>query len=170
MVSTCAQTSPRGFKIIYQQEDMSCMSFPDDCFDLVLIINSILSANDLLNRRMVKDCHRVLQTGGELHGFFPTIFMPLEISTLCPSRLDWQTDGTIDLYKNTFYEHGQKMLQMFYSPLRLRHIFKEVGFKLKNFQVYFFDSDYFQKETERIYGILADSEVFIWEILATLEK
>lgn len=157
-------------KIRYRREDTSALSFEANSIDNVIISNSILSGFDLQNRKMIHQCHRVLKRGGLLCGFFPTIHCALEFSFLDRRFAHWLTDGTIDLSKNSFYEVSQKTSQIFYSPLRLNQIFQEVGFHRKAFEIYFFDDEYFRMESERIYGLPPDSGLYVWEILAVLEK
>lgn len=157
-------------KIIYQKVDTSGMPFENNFFDFILVANSILSGFDLLNRRMIKECHRALKPGQRLYGFFPTILCAYEISYLDQRFAHLQTNGTINVLKNSFYESTQKMEQIFYTPLRLKHIVEEAGFKREKFEIYFFDSDYFMKESERVYGLPKDSGLCGWEILAILQK
>jgi len=68
--------------VIYKKEETSHLSFFDNHFDVVIISNSILSENDLLNRRMLRECYRVLKKGGLLCGLFPSIFVPYEMALL----------------------------------------------------------------------------------------
>jgi len=76
----------------------------------------------------------------------------------------------LDIASNSFYESTQNLRQIFYTPIRLKTIFEEIGFIRRNFEFYFFDNDYFEKENERIYGLPQDSGLCIWEIFTVLEK
>ena len=157
-------------KLVYQEEDTSRMTFARNSFDTVLVVNSILSSNDLLNRRMVQDCFRVLKRGGKLIGFFPTIFAASELANLDTRLARWKSPGIIDEGKNSFFEPAQGMRQLFYTPLRLRQIFHEAGVKRITMEVCFFDSPYFRQESHRIYGLPRGSGLYVWELLVIAEK
>ena len=157
-------------KIKYHIEDTSNLSYEKEKFDLVIISNSILSNSDILNRKMIQECHRVLKPKGKLYGFFPSIYCALDIAHLDTRFSHFMTTGMLNLAKNTFYEKTQGTEQIFYTPLRLNQIFLEASFVRKAFEIQFFDNDYFKKESERVYGLPKDSGLYVWEILAILEK
>ncbi len=157
-------------KIRYWKEDSSALPFQHASFDYVIISNSILSNQDVLNRKMIQECHRVLKRGKPLYGMFPTIYCAAEFTYLDTRFAHWLTDGTIDLTKNSFYEREQKLNQIFYTPLRLKQILQEAGFTRRSFEICFFDNAYFERENEKIYGIPPDSGLSIWEILVSMEK
>jgi SAM-dependent methyltransferase len=157
-------------KVRYQQEDTARLSFSEGSFDVVLIVNSILGAEDALNRAMVQECYRTLRESGRLVGFFPTIFCALEHSYLYPGVQFFRTGGFLSVEDNAFYDKERRTRQLYYSPLRLARICKEAGFTRERFELFFFDSEYARRQTEKIYGIPPDSDLFIWEILAVLKK
>jgi ubiquinone/menaquinone biosynthesis C-methylase UbiE len=157
-------------KIIYKKYD-SCDFYdvPNEYFDMVIIVNSILSENDIINRKILSECYRILKKSGNLIGFFPSVFCIYEISFL-EDKFSHYKDDYINIYKNKFYEKNQKSSQIFYTPLRLNRIFKEAGFKREKFELYFCDSDYFIKENDRIYELGKSSDVCIWEFFVRLIK
>lgn len=157
-------------KVRYQQEDTARLSFSDGSFDVVLVINAILGAEDALNRAMVKECYRTLREGGRFIGFFPTIFCALEHSYLSPRVQFFRTAGFLSVEDNAFYDKERRTRQRYYTPLRLARICKEAGFTRERFEIFFFDSEYAQRRTEKIYGIPPDSDLFLWEVLAVLKK
>ena len=166
-----AQTDFYDGKVIYQVQDTRKTTFPNNKFDMVIISNSIVSGQDLSNRLMVDECYRILKPGGIFVGLFPTILGSCDVALLRDNpKANWLLDGTINLYKNTFYERFQNVTQLFYSPLRLRRIFNESGFRDIEFEICFFDSDFCVKESEKIYGIPADSDIYLWEILVKSKK
>jgi ubiquinone/menaquinone biosynthesis C-methylase UbiE len=59
-------------KITYENEDTSNFSYKEGSFDYIIISNSILSNSDLLNRKMIEECYRVLKKSGFL-GIFHNI-------------------------------------------------------------------------------------------------
>ena len=156
--------------IIYQQEDSGHFSFSDNFFDQIIISNSILSNHDLLNRRIIKECYRVIKRNGNLCGFFPTIFCAFEWAHLDNRYSHFLTNNIINFVKNSLYETTQQCGQIFYTPLRLQQIFNETGFKRKTFEIYFFDNDYFKKENEKIYGLPPDSGLCVYEFFVLMEK
>ena len=108
-----------------------------DKFDYILVVNSVLSGEDKINRSMLAEFYQVLKPDGRLYGFFPTIFWELEVAYLDKSKARWLTDGTIDLSHSALYDEQWKDRQIYYTPLRLNQIFKEIGFKRLSFEIYF---------------------------------
>lgn len=140
-----------------------------DKFDYILIVNSVLSGEDQINRQMISEFYHVLKPGGKLYGFFPTIFWDLEVAYLDKSKAHWLTDGTIDLPDSARYDKKWNDRQIYYTPLRLNRIFKEVGFKRLSFEIHFDDSDMAMANMKKIYD-LDDPDIYDWEILVRLEK
>jgi SAM-dependent methyltransferase len=136
-------------------------------FDYVLVVNSVLSDLDAHNRQMLAEFHRVLKPGGKLYGFFPTVLCGLEILSLPLEQKGQLEIGEIDLISSMLHERKQDCHQIFYMPLRLRRIFKEVGFDRVNFEIFFCESEYFNSKD--IYGI-DDPDICIWEFLVRLHK
>jgi SAM-dependent methyltransferase len=136
-------------------------------FDCVLVVNSVLSDLDAHNRQMLAEFNRVLKPGGKLYGFFPTVFCGVEIDILTLGQNERLENGEIDLIGSTLYERKQDCHQIFYMPLRLKRIFREVGFNRSNFEIFFCESEYFNSKD--IYGI-DDPDICIWEFLVRLQK
>lgn len=138
-------------------------------FDYVIVVNSVLSSNDSVNRQMIGEFYKILKPGGKLYGFFPTIFFELEIACLSESKAHWLTDGSINLPNSAFHEPGYNQHQIFYTPLRLNRIFKEAGFKRLSFEVDFCDSDTLATHMKESYD-LDDSDIYYWHFLVRLER
>jgi SAM-dependent methyltransferase len=138
-------------------------------FDYLLVVNSVLSLEDELNREMLKEFFKVLKPGGKLYGFFPTVFCLLEIAHLYPDKAHWITSGGINIPESASYPPDGKNGQIHYTPLRLNRIFKEVGFKRLSFEIYFGDSDILINALKE-YGGIDDPDICMWEFLVRLEK
>lgn len=136
-------------------------------FDYVLVVNSVLSDVDTHNRQMLAEFHRILKPNGKLYGFFPTVFCGVEIDLLTFGQNKRLNSGEIDLISSTLYEKKQDCYQIFYTPLRLKQIFREIGFNRLNFEIFFCESEYFNSKD--IYGI-DDLDICIWEFLVRLQK
>lgn len=157
-------------KITYTVEDSTQLSFESNWFDYVITSNSVLSSNDLANRRMIQEFYRVLKPSGQLRGLFPSVYFVLEVAYLDTKFSHFITDGFINIAKSTFYEINNNQVQILYTPLRLKEIFEKAGFKRKSFEVYFLDNAYFLAENERIYNITPDSGLCVWEFMVTFLK
>ncbi|MBD2605294.1 class I SAM-dependent methyltransferase [Scytonema hofmannii FACHB-248] len=140
-----------------------------DKFDYVLVVNSVLSNDDVKNRQMLKEFYKVLKPGGRLYGFFLTIFWDLEVAYLSQAKAHWLTDGTINLADSALYDRKWSDRQIFYTPLRLNRIFKEIGFKRLSFEVYLSDSPILVANMKETYDI-DEPDIYPWEFLVRLEK
>lgn len=135
--------------IQYKALNSTCLGFKDE-WDIVIIVNSVLSESDEENRTILKSCYSALKPGGILIGFFPTIFASVDIAHLESTR---ERMAFIDIDKSSFYEEKQNIWQIFYTPLRLRIILKELNFIRDRVEIYFCDSDYFVNHSKEYYGI-----------------
>jgi SAM-dependent methyltransferase len=138
-------------------------------FDYVLVVNSVLSDDDVKNRQMLREFYEVLKPGGRLYGFFPTIFWDLEVAYLSQAKAHWLTDGTINLSDSAIYDRKWNDRQIFYTPLRLNRIFKETGFKRLSFEVYLSDSAISVANLKETYDI-DEPDIFDWVFLVRFEK
>lgn len=138
-------------------------------FDYILVVNSVVSSEDAINRQMLKEFSTVLKPKGKLYGFFPTIFESLEVAYLSTPKALLLTDGSINLPESTFYDTKANVRQIHYTPLRLNKIFKEAGFKKLSFEIYFHDSEILMDEIKELEGI-DDPDICPWEFLVRLEK
>lgn len=152
-------------KISYLAKDSTKLAFRNK-FDAVVIVNSAVSESDAENRKMLRSCWRSLKKGGALVGYFPTIFCAVDIGLIDPQTGIMKR---VCLEKSMFYEEKQKQHQIFYTPLRLRCILKEAGFKLGRMEICFFDSKYFQKEGSNYYG-LGDKDLVIYGLFVVATK
>jgi SAM-dependent methyltransferase len=138
-------------------------------FDYILVVNSVVSGEDAINRQMLKEFYNVLKPRGKVYGFFPTIFECLECAYLYSPKASWLTDGSINLPDSAYYDRERNDRQIHYTPLRLNRIFKEAGFKRLSFEVYFGDSDILMESLKQLEGI-DDPDICGWEFLVRLEK
>ncbi|MFB2917124.1 MULTISPECIES: class I SAM-dependent methyltransferase [Aerosakkonema] len=168
---TNGDTRLKNQQLIFQVADSTKLTeeYPDwkEKFDYVLVVNSVLSAEDDKNRQMIGEFYKVLKPGGRLYGFFPTIFCDLEIAYLIQSKAHWLTDGQLDLARSA--RSDGMWSQIYYTPLRLNRIFKEVGFKRLSFEVVFDDSDIATANLKEILEV-DDPDIYNWEFLVRLEK
>jgi SAM-dependent methyltransferase len=166
-------TSDNEQRFIFLEADSTKLleQHPDwkNKFDYILVVNSVLSEDDIKNRQMLKEFYHVLKPGGKLYGYFPTIFCDLEIAYLSQANSHWLTDGSINLVENAFYYKDINARQIFYTPLRLNRIFKEIGFKQLSFEVIFCDSDILVESSKETYEV-DEPDVYQWEFLVRLEK
>ena len=65
-------------------------------------------------------------------GFFPAIFTPVEFGYLQPDR---RMLDHVNLEERLFAEEQQGITQICYSPLRLRALLREAGFRLQRMEV-----------------------------------
>ncbi|MCV6636890.1 methyltransferase domain-containing protein [Candidatus Albibeggiatoa sp. nov. NOAA] len=157
-------------KITYSIEDSTKLSFLSNQFDYVITSNSVLSSNDLANRKMIQEFYRVLKPSGFLRGLYPSVYFVQEIAYLDKKFSHLATDGSINIAKSSLYESKNDQVQILYTPLRLKEIFESAGFKRKTFEVYFLDTPHFLAENERIYHISPDSGLCVWEFMVTFVK
>jgi|GEM_PF-1001515 len=138
-------------------------------FDYVLAVAAVVSSEDEINRQIIHEFSKVLKPGGKLYGFFPTIFCPLEIAHLSKPHAYWVTQGLVNVPHNTLHGRDWHYSQIHYTPLRLNRIFKEVGFKRLNFEIYFLDSEILanvlKEDIEH-----DDPDIYLWDLLVRYEK
>lgn len=151
-------------KISYVERDSSNLMYNCE-FDVSIIVNSVLSEDDIENRNILLSCYDSLRPNGTLIGFFPTIFCALDIANI--DKSEWLPH--IDVKNNSFYEEVQKIWQIFYTPLRLRLILKEAGFIVDKMEVFFCDSPYFLKHSKEYYN-LNDTDIVIYELFVVATK
>ena len=129
--------------------------------DLVITINSVLSDSDDENRGLLAAFRDAIPEGGVLAGLFASILAPLEMGYLQPDRaiLD-----QVNLEECRFAERRQGITQIFYSPLRLRMVLAEAGFRLDRMEVVFLDSPELAQQARDYYGLGTDPDVMAWEL------
>jgi SAM-dependent methyltransferase len=96
--------------VTYESRDSTNLGW-EGYWDVVVPVNSVLSASDTENRQILRSCYTSLRPGGALVGYFPTIFAAFDIQSIDPSILP----GSIDVHKCLFYEESQQMYQIFYT-------------------------------------------------------
>lgn len=151
--------------IEYMALDSANIGMQDE-FDVVVIVNSILSDSHKENIAILNSCFQSLKPGGKLIGFFPTVFAIIDIASI---ENNHDRMKLVTLEKSSFYEEKQKIRQVFYTPLRLRHILKEVGFIRDVVEVFFCDSEYFTRHSNKYYGI-KNSDTPIYEHFVVVHK
>lgn len=139
-------------------------------FDYVLVANSVVSGDDLTNRRMLHEFCQVLKPEGRLYGFFPCIYLFLECCYLDEAMATWLTNGAVNLPHSSLCCVPDKP-QICYTPLRLNAILKEAGFKRLSFEIYMGDSDILMENckdpNDPYYN---DPDFFSWLFLVRYEK
>lgn len=160
-----AENHFRHPKVQYLARNSTALGFKDK-WDAIVIVNSILSESDEENRNILLSCYNALRPGGTLIGYFPTIFCAVDVDSIDPSL---GVAKYIDLKRNSFYEKRQGAYQIFYTPLRLRYILKEAGFRLDKMEIYFLDSNFFKKQGAEYYG-LKDEDAVIYELFIVAIK
>lgn len=136
----------------------------ESAFDVALVINSVVSANDALNRAMIKRIVAALKTGGRLIGLFPTVFTDIDLLSLGHNN-----QPVIDTRRNLIFESTQGVWQLAYSPLRLRLILREAGLEISEMRIVFLESDEFLEQAREHYGI-TDPDLAVWELLVEAHK
>ena len=164
-VVALAEKEENHAAITYVVRDSKALGFSRE-WDVILIVNSILSESDLENRQILDSCFKALKPGGMLVGVFPTIFSAVDIA-LVEGKSEWL--DLVDLNRSSFKDPVQGVTQVFYTPLRLRRILMEANFQLKKMEVLFLDSDYFADHAKEYYG-LTDPDTPIYEYLVVAQR
>jgi len=154
-------------QIQYVSMDSAFASFKSNCIDVIVVINSILSDNHEENINILKSCFRVLRSDGILVGYFPTIYCALDIKN--NTNHEKSGDWIFDLKNNTCYDPEQDISQIFYSPLKLRNILKDIGFNLISMNIDFFDSPHLINEAKKHYNFNGEDEV-VYELFVKCKK
>lgn len=161
-------TNPHPEKITYTAFDTAACPYTST-FDAVLIVNAILSQSDLRNREMLDACANALKPGGVLLGFFPTIFCDYEMLMLDESVSEEDRSARVDLESNRVFERNQNVYEVIYSPLRLRRVLREAGLSLASCEIFFCDTEHYQQETKKHYGV-SDSDNVMYLLFVVAEK
>lgn len=136
----------------------------ESAFDAALVINSVVSADDGLNRAMIKRIAAALKKGGRLIGLFPTVFTDMDLLSL-----GHDNQPVIDVRRNLIFESTQGVWQLAYSPLRLRLILREAGLEISEMRIVFLESEEFMEQAREHYGI-TDPDLPLWELLVEAHK
>ena len=164
-VTEVARAKTNAPNVVYEGRDSADLGYTDE-WDIIIIVNSILSESDAENRAILKSCREALKAGGVLMGLFPTILTAVDVSYLEPNqnRLD-----RVDLHKSSFYEEKQQIWQIYYTPLRLKAILNESELIRDRMEIFFMDSEYFMKHTREYYGI-DDPDISVYELFLVAHK
>lgn len=158
-------------KLEYRVKDTSRLAAEDvGRFDMVFIVNSVLSHSDLLNRAMLKGCYRVMKPGSLLYGLFPDILCSIEIGSMV-TELSELVNSIVDLGNSTFFEHRQGMAQIYYTPQRLKRVLECAGFRVSVSDISrrALEGAFFSSEYERLYGY-ENADLCIWENEVLLKR
>ena len=158
-VIAIAKRKTKHPRIAYEARDSKNLGWKNE-WDVVVVVNSVLSSSDSENRQILRSCFEVLSPGCALVGYFPTIYAAFEIQTIDVKAIT----GAIDVRKCLFYEERQGMHQIFYTPLRLRRVLKEAGFRLTHMEIVFIDI------SKEYYGMEEDSDLAVYELLVVAHK
>lgn len=156
----------RSEKISYEAKNSTRLGYEGE-FDIVLVVNSLISESDEENRDIVRSCSAALAADGVFVAIVPTINAAVEIATLDKSKKQWLE--FIDAEKFSIYEPNQKLWQTFYPPIMLRRILRETGLKTAKMEVMFFDSPEMLEKSKRHYGI-EEEDVVIYELFVVAQK
>jgi SAM-dependent methyltransferase len=165
-VISIAEKQQNANNIKYEARDSANLGF-DKEWDVVVIVNSILSESHTENREILASCYKALKPGGILVGFFPTIFAGVDIANL--ESNDQRILNYVDIKNSSFYEAKQNIWQIFYTPLRLRFLLRETGFINFRMEIFFCDSEYFINQSREYYGI-DDPDLPIYEHFVIAHK
>ena len=115
--------------------------------------------SDEKKRALLRRFREALPVGGLMAGFFPAIFTPVEFGYLQPDR---RMLDHVNLEERLFAEEQQGITQIFYSPLRLRALLREAGFRLQRMEVALFDSPDPAEHARTYYRLGDDPDVMAW--------
>lgn len=152
-------------KVTYMAKDSADLGYRNR-WDAVVVVNSVLSESDAENRAMMFSFYEALRPGGILVGYFPTIFCAVDIDAVDPSA---GLGSRIDLKRSRIHEKKQGMDQIFYTPLRLRLVLREAGYRLGRMEVAFCDSDFFIMQGAQYYGF-TDPDAVVYELFVVAKK
>ena len=160
-------------QIVFEEMDSTLITEQkpewENTFDYVLLVNSVVSSEDTINRQMIREFGKVLKPGGELYGFFPTTLCFLEIAYFSRKHAHCVTEGFIDVYGNKVWDSEWQNAQIYYTPLRLNRIFKEAGLKRLTVEMDFFDSEPFVSMFKEMIGH-DDPDILLWHLLVRYGK
>jgi len=166
VVELAAERAGPAPRLQYEARDSRQLGYQSQ-FDAAVVINSILSGIDSDNRAMVSSIASALKPGGFFIGLFPTIFAAIDIAECEPAER-WRKQ-LIDIRNSRYYEETQGRSQIFYTPLRLRQIFKEAALVDLVIEIYFCDSEHMLREADRIYGLHGE-DLVLYEMLVRARK
>ncbi len=115
--------------------------------------------SDEENRALLRRFREALPVGGLMAGFFPTFFTPVEFGYL---QSDRRMLDQVNLEERRFAEEQQGITQIFYSPLRLRAVLREAGFRLQRMGILLFDSPELAEHARTYYRLGDDPDVMAW--------
>lgn len=132
-------------RVHYEARDSTELPW-QKCFDAVVNINAVVSESDRENRQILDRFHQSLRPDGIMVGFFPTVFSIVDMAFLDdPTRL-----RRVDFQRSSF--RSENFSQVFYTPLRLRQVLREVGFTIDRFELFFCDDEHGYHQTRKHHG------------------
>ena len=152
-------------RVEYIARDSTDLGWKDE-FDFVLPVNSTVSERHSENIQMLDSMLEALRPNGRLVGLFPTVIATLDIASVMRSQAQFKR---VDLERSSVCE-SDGVEQIFYSPLRLRQLCREVGFSLERMEIVFFESDRARQESSAHYSIDADADLVVYELLVTARR
>lgn len=131
-------------------------------FDAVIAVNVLVSDSDSENRRLLAEWSDSLVHNGRLVILLPILSSGYELGTLGerPDLLE-----CLDGPTSRWTEKHQGIVEIEYLPLRLRRMLKEVGLKLIELSIVFFEGAESRRQTFTHYGI-DDDDLLVYEQLA----
>lgn len=155
-------------KVTYAAEDLAKFKTSEK-YSVVMPVNSVVSESHQENTNILTACYDALKPDGTLIGYFPTIFWPLDIAHLLQGEQKSAFIDRVDVANSTFHESQQDCYQIFYTPLRIRQLFKSCGFEIKKLEIVFFDSPSAIEETNQVYQV-SDPDLVAYEMLIVAHK
>jgi SAM-dependent methyltransferase len=119
----------------------------DGVADAVFHLHSVVSDSDEENRAILASSARALRPGGVLVGLFGS---PYEVAEMGVLTGDEELITAVDL-QTGLVQGLDDTYQLFYGPIRLRHILREAGLELSRFALRFHDTEVFRAQDSQRY-------------------
>jgi hypothetical protein len=131
--------------------------------DCIISVNSIVSSEDRLNRKRLKNVYKCLVEDGTFIGLFPTVLVDVELLAL-----GRPTDSVFDIRRNAVFEKAQNAWQVQYTPTLLRDILLNIFQSEPRIELMFISDDQQSTNINTIYGDTSLSTIF--ELYVTIKK
>jgi methyltransferase family protein len=125
-------------------------------FDSVVHVTSVVSESDAENRQIMRATSEALRPEGLMLGVFPTIYATLDIAYTAGEQ--WRAKNVL-LETSSYQESKQGIRQVFYTPLRLRRIAREVQLENICISIFFNDSEYLRSEGRKHYNLMDEDAI-----------
>jgi SAM-dependent methyltransferase len=136
------------------------------CFDAVVSVNVLVDREDQVNRALVDEWATALVPSGRMVALLPIPWSGHEFAVLT-GRDDLR--ACLDLEQSRWFERHQGVVEVEYTPLRLRRILKEAGLELEELAIVFLDDPRSRAQAQVHYG-LDDPDISIYEQLVVARR